>query len=134
MSIDISTISEEAFFPRRPVEMAVVAFPEGNYNPVVLWVVPGSGLYEEFSNLGNDVAEYICSSSEDNPDEGIWIWQGTISVHRNYDGEYDVDYNHVCWRKPSFKEWQSIMQGNNPFKIQDEQPKIDWGKTHKTGL
>lgn len=43
----------------------------------------------------------------DGVDPGVWIWQGKIIGHRDYQGEYDAELV-GDFRRPTAEEWEQI--------------------------
>jgi hypothetical protein len=101
-------------------EKAMVAFGDAATDVCVLWCTKGvaedmaEGLYN-----GCDVFEH---GMGDNPDHGIWVWEGWIQINRfdtDYGADFDVEYNGE-WREPTDREWAAARRRQNPFKPQEQ--------------
>lgn len=101
----------------QPLQKAVVAFGGVTTDVAILWCTSWLKSDIEDSMIGSeDVFEH---GEGNNPNHGIWIWEGYIKGHTypatpDHAEEYDVTYEGK-WRPPTEKEWEAIRIGKNPF-------------------
>ena len=93
--------------------IAIVACHNGQ--GVVLWYGGGPSLAYEIEEAGMRRLDQLYL--DDAPD-GISVWEGCyITTGGNCFGIDDVEVNaEGAFRKPTAREWRSIMAGRNPFK------------------
>lgn len=92
-----------------PPQKAIVAFGSVTTSVSIFWCTPELKLDIEQAMLDDsDVFEH----GAENPDHGIWVWEGTIKG-TTYPStpdraeEYDVEYPGT-WRAPNLEEWEYI--------------------------
>ena len=101
----------------QPIQKAVVAFSSLTTNVAILWCTPF--LADDIENAMLGCEDVFPHGDDNNPNQGIWIWEGKI-IGIIYPStpdtaqEYDVEYRGE-WRPPTEEEWTAIRKNQSPW-------------------
>jgi len=102
---------------KREIQKALVAFScKGTTDEAMVMACDGEIIEQEIEYLSPHLGD-LCISDGDNPDHGIWVWEGTIYGTVSY-GCGIEEYETIAqgeWRHPTEEEWASIKNQEDPW-------------------
>lgn len=94
-----------------PPQKAIVAFGGVTASTAILWCTPE--LKFDIEQAGIDDEDVFEHGACENPDQGVWVWEGTIRgitypATPDHPEEYDVGYPGT-WRPLTEDEWDRVL-------------------------
>lgn len=79
----------------------------------------GVDLEMSVDDIGDCAEDLGIWGAKDDPDHGLWVWEGHCRVLRDYySGDVDIDYVTHEWRTPTEEELQLFVRGESPWSSQ----------------